>query len=270
MLLQEAEPETYAAAGVALAATAGATVPLAGAILRYVVPQRVVFFARWGFSHALAVLAAGVLGLAVFSSLLPGEGVLRQLHLTVLTLAAAVGVAVWHARRMQPEGIASFGFHGGLGARSALAGLCAYVCLVPAIVGVERLWPTVQRWIELEGAPSPLVEGLLGLEGASLAWAVFLCVLLGPLLEELLFRGYLQPLFVQNFSEKGGIAVTSLLFAALHGADAFLPLFALSCLLGAIQVRTQRLLGAWTVHAVHNALVIFVAFRFPEVRELVQ
>ena len=40
----------------------------------------------------------------------------------------------------------------------------------------------------------------------------------------------------------------------LHDPSAFLPIFALSLLLGAIMLRTQRLLAVWVVHGLHNAL----------------
>ena len=78
----------------------------------------------------------------------------------------------------------------------------------------------------------------------------------------------LQPLFVQNFREGGGIFLTSLAFAALHGAAAFLPVLALSLLLGVIYLRTRSLVAVGVVHAMHNSLVLTLFFNFPEWREL--
>jgi membrane protease YdiL (CAAX protease family) len=48
-------------------------------------------------------------------------------------------------------------------------------------------------------------------------------------------------------------------FAALHGTEGIVPIFALSLLLGAIMLRTQRLTAAWAVHAAYNALVILAS-----------
>ena len=77
-----------------------------------------------------------------------------------------------------------------------------------------------------------------------------------PLLEEVLFRGFLQPLLVQNFRDKGGIVLTSALFAVMHGTSAFLPIFGLSLILGAVMLRTQRLTAVWAIHALHNGLQV--------------
>lgn len=268
--------------GAVLVAAGAGLVPLAGALLRHLVPERQGFFARWGFSHVALALLGGIAAHLAGSALLPGEGVLYALNLTLVTLGAVVLVAAWHARNLTPEGLRAFGFPapqeseagaratGFPAARAVVAGLLAYAVVVPSIAGLERLWPVLAGWLELPLPPSPLVGRILELEGAPLAWALAVCVVLGPLLEELAFRGFLQPLLVQNFSAKGGVLLTAFIFAALHGARDFLPLAGLACLLGFLMLRTQRLLAPFAVHAAHNALVLLIAFRFPEASELVQ
>src|SRR5262249_54711405 len=91
--------------------------------------------------------------------------------------------------------------------------------------------------------------------------------LLMPLFEEALFRGMLQPVLVQYLRPAAGIVVTSILFGAMHGLDAFLPIFALSLLLGWIRHRTQRLSAAWAVHALHNAGQFVMLFSLPDLIE---
>ena len=44
-------------------------------------------------------------------------------------------------------------------------------------------------------------------------------VTLGPLCEELAFRGFLQPLLVRSLTAVPGILLTALLFASLHGSE---------------------------------------------------
>ena len=44
-------------------------------------------------------------------------------------------------------------------------------------------------------------------------------VTLGPLCEELAFRGFLQPLLVSTFGAVGGVLLQAVPFAALHGAE---------------------------------------------------
>ena len=106
-----------------------------------------------------------------------------------------------------------------------------------------------------------MLEGILALRGLELALAVGFAVLLGPLLEEIVFRGFLQPLLVQNLHVTGGIAVTSFIFVLLHGTSSVLALFALSVVLGWVHLRTRRLIAVWSVHALHNALTLTLAFQ---------
>ena len=49
--------------------------------------------------------------------------------------------------------------------------------------------------------------------------AVLLIVLIGPLCEELAFRGFLLPLLVRSLGAAAGIIVTGMLFGMLHGFE---------------------------------------------------
>jgi hypothetical protein len=88
-----------------------------------------------------------------------------------------------------------------------------------------------------------------------------------PFVEELFFRGFLQPLLVQNFRDKGGVVLTAAIFGALHGASSFLPIFGLALVLGGVMLRTQRLMAAWAIHALHNGLQIGLILLFGDLVE---
>jgi hypothetical protein len=106
-----------------------------------------------------------------------------------------------------------------------------------------------------------VLVGIVSLEGADRVQAWVLAVAVLPFLEELCFRGFLQPLLVQNLSDRGGVAATAALFALIHEVHAFLPVFVLSLVMGGIMLRTRRLTAAWCVHALNNALTL--AFGIP-------
>ncbi|HLH43478.1 MAG TPA: CPBP family intramembrane glutamic endopeptidase [Bryobacteraceae bacterium] len=53
----------------------------------------------------------------------------------------------------------------------------------------------------------------------SLAAVMLFVVVLGPAFEELVFRGFLLPLLVKTFGPAGGILLTALPFALLHGSQ---------------------------------------------------
>jgi membrane protease YdiL (CAAX protease family) len=253
--------------GAVLASGSLALAPIAVAVLRRVFAGRNVFFARWGFSHVAQVAAlAGALvlllslaGARLEAVPLPRRTVV-EMALRAGVLLACCGAVALFARRLDPSGLRCLGLWPGRNSRAALAGLAAYGMVLPGILGLGMLWPWVLRAAGVEIEAEPLAARLRDLAGADRAAAVLLGVLVAPLLEEILFRAFLQPLLVQNLSDRLGVVATSLVFAALHGIEALVPIFALSLLLGAIMLRTQRLFAVWVVHATHNALVFLLLY----------
>lgn len=85
-------------------------------------------------------------------------------------------------------------------------------------------------------------------------------LILAPIYEETLFRGYLQSWLSNRFGLAFGIPVTSLAFAGAHYAPSqgmgniilLANLFGLSCFLGWIYEKRQSLLAAITLHAFFN------------------
>ena len=241
-----------------------ALVPPTAALVRRLTPRVPVFFARWRFSHLGLVLAAGVVFIALGTSALPAlaphaSTSLMQVFGACLGLGATSAVIVEVARRMDPDGARSLGLWRGGQARAAGVGVLAYVLCLPTLLGLALLWPWIHARLGGEWAPQVFFHEFAGASGAQFWALVLVVVAVQPLFEELIFRAFLQPLLVQNLGDRGGLALTSALFALLHGAGFFLPIFALSLLLGALKLRTQRLAASWAVHAVHNGLMVTLA-----------
>lgn len=93
----------------------------------------------------------------------------------------------------------------------------------------------------------------------------FFATTLGPLAEELIFRGFLQPLAMRSFGSWLGIAVASLPFALLHGPQYswnwqhVLLLFLASFVFGLVRWRTDSTAASTFTHATYN-LTFFTAF----------
>lgn len=269
------DPAVLAQVGAVLATTSLAITPLAIAVVRRIFPGRNVVFARWGFSHvAQIVLIAAVLLAAVALVRTPraepsaglerDQGTLFDLALTAGILLSCCGAVALFAIRLDPSGPRCLGLWPGRQIRAALAGLAGYGMLLPGILGLGMLWPWVLRAAGAQFEPQLVVEKMRDLAPGDRPVAILLGVAILPLFEEILFRAFLQPLLVQNLSDRLGIIATSLVFAALHGTGAFLPIFALSLLLGAIMLRTQRLLAVWSVHALHNGLMFLFLYAMPQ------
>ena len=76
------------------------------------------------------------------------------------------------------------------------------------------------RWAWLLRAPEvpdPVKDLITG--RASLVIVMVFAVVLGPIYEELFFRGFLFPLLAKTFGAAAGIFLSALPFALLHGAQ---------------------------------------------------
>jgi membrane protease YdiL (CAAX protease family) len=258
--------EDPAGAGTALVLLLGALalVPAAVALVRRFTPRVPVFFARWRFTQLGLVFAAGVAFLVACSSALvalaPGaDRDLMAVFGGCLGLGLTCALIAWIARRMDPSGVRSLGLWPGGHLRAASVGALAYLLCLPTLVALALLWPWLHERLGGEAAEQPFFDLLARTDGWTLVGLVAVLVAVQPLFEELIFRSFLQPLLVQNLGDRGGVALTSLGFALLHGAPFFLPIFALSLLLGALKLRTQRLAACWAVHALHNGLMVGTA-----------
>ncbi len=107
--------------------------------------------------------------------------------------------------------------------------------------------------------PSPVPERLLG-EGAVRAFTVGILVVVGPLAEEVFFRGFLLSAFVQGIGMLPGLIVASAIFAVAHGDLAvLLPTFASGAILSWLYLRTRSLWPGFLAHAGQNSLAVTFA-----------
>jgi membrane protease YdiL (CAAX protease family) len=101
------------------------------------------------------------------------------------------------------------------------------------------------------------LEGLMG-SPASIVLLVVGVAVLGPLCEELAFRGFLMPLLIRSLGAAAGIGVTALLFALLHGPEYgwswrhVLLILGAGVAFGVVRWRSKSTLAAAVMHAMYN------------------
>lgn len=92
-------------------------------------------------------------------------------------------------------------------------------------------------------------------------WLMAAGVLIGPLSEEILFRGFVFGGLETRYGWKKAALVSSLIFSALHiQPTALLPLFVIGFLLCYLYYATNSLWPGVAVHAAMNALALLGAF----------
>ena len=114
---------------------------------------------------------------------------------------------------------------------------------------------------------NPMTELMQG-RGALIAMAVF-GVTLGPLFEELAFRGFLQPLLVRSLGTVAGVLLAAVPFGLLHYQEygnswrhALVISLAGACF-GGIRQATGSTRAAALMHATYNAFFFVVLFARP-------
>lgn len=107
-------------------------------------------------------------------------------------------------------------------------------------------------------------EQMLG-SRATVAFLGVVVVILGPLCEELAFRGLMMPLLIRSFGAAGGIVLTGVIFGCVHGYEYewswrhMLLISAAGCIFGWAKYKTQSTVTSAFMHATFN-LTQFVAF----------
>jgi membrane protease YdiL (CAAX protease family) len=135
----------------------------------------------------------------------------------------------------------------------------AAILFVGALPPVFLTYVAYTKLLELAGVPIEPQEITTLLRGADSPWLVALvigfAVIVAPIFEEILFRGFAYPALKQKFGTWAALALVSLAFAALHmNISVALPLFVLSIGLGLAYEFTGSLLAPITMHALFNAL----------------
>ena len=148
--------------------------------------------------------------------------------------------------------------------------LCATLGLETgaAVIGVVGAAPMVLLFLgSLRSSWPPLVHIREKLDQAVLPffaplpwWGLALLALLAGAGEELLFRGFLQPVLSRPLGAAGGLLVASVLFGLVHWITPFYALFAaiLGVYLGALFLFTDSLLAAAVAHAVYDFVALAV------------
>lgn len=87
---------------------------------------------------------------------------------------------------------------------------------------------------------------------------MFFGIIIAPIIEEILFRGFLLSALKKSLGRRYAIVVSAALFAAVHiDVFAFLQIFILGILLGHLYEKTKTLAASIIVHITHNLFTLF-------------
>ncbi|MCC6932401.1 MAG: CPBP family intramembrane metalloprotease [Deltaproteobacteria bacterium] len=150
----------------------------------------------------------------------------------------------------------------GLSLRFALSAYCAFLPFLFLLLTIYSVF--LERvGVDMTEASHPLVNVLLAPGGQSLFfYSLFLAVVVAPLVEEIMFRGFLYNWLRGFCNAFFSIIISSLVFAILHpqGLLGILPLFLIACLLGFLREWKNDLWINIFAHAAVNSGTLILVY----------
>lgn len=100
-------------------------------------------------------------------------------------------------------------------------------------------------------------------------WGIFAVAVAGPILEELLFRGAVEKLLLQQYAPTKAILFSALIFGVFHINPAqIVPAFLMGLMLGWMYYKTGSLIPCIVAHILNNSLSVYLMVNFPDTKEV--
>lgn len=233
-------------------------------------PDVVLVVAALVISHSAAILL-----LRALEALGARDGVVKPLAIVLETFAfhgagLVIVLGLLHRRRLMWQ--EAFGAAGRTLPQDFHAGLGYYLGALPPVI-VTSL--AAGALLYAMGYPIDEPQPVIALfrDPATPGWLVFfvlvVAVTLAPLVEELLFRGILLPVFARQVGTRGAVLLVSAFFAFIHNHLAsFAPLMAIAAIFSMAYLRTGSLRVPIIMHALFNGLNIALLFLIGDAPDL--
>jgi membrane protease YdiL (CAAX protease family)/ferredoxin len=197
-----------------------------------------------------------------FSTFAAGIEVPVRVGLLALYYVVQVAVLVWLVRRRGGEPAAAVGLRstGGTFGRTVMSVGLVVAGLVATRL-IASLYAYVTREFGLMPSTSADLPTLFGSNASGFVLALLMVVVVGPVVEEAVFRAALLEGLAARFGSWPGIVLQALLFAAFHRSLWLLfPTFVLGVALGWLAHERESLWPPIALHALYNAITVAAAF----------
>lgn len=154
------------------------------------------------------------------------------------------------------------------------AAIYAWVLSFPLVLSLNQLFEAlVLKFFEQSSLPDQMAVRFLKAtfsHGPSLFFAIMSIVVLAPLVEETLFRGFLQTFIRKHLGPKQAILITSVCFSFFHfsmqqglgNIPIILSLFVLALFLGFTYEKRGSLLASMILHSAFNTVSVVNLYLF--------
>ncbi|KAE9593016.1 putative CAAX amino terminal protease [Lupinus albus] len=108
---------------------------------------------------------------------------------------------------------------------------------------------------------NPILKEILLYSDISRVSCVLVLCIVTPLLEEVVYRGFLLTSLSSTMEWQQAVAISSIIFSAIHfSGENFLQLFIVGCVLGCSYCWTGNLNSNIAIHSLYNALTLIITY----------
>ena len=152
--------------------------------------------------------------------------------------------------------------------RNVAYGIAGYIAAVPAFIFVLLITLIVINITKYVPERQAVVELFMKEKNAPfLIYTSFFASVIGPIIEELFFRGFMYGALKKYTGIFWATMITATVFASLHANLAgFLPIMVLGILLAYLYEKTGTLVSSITVHIIHNFSMVYFVFLIKQLR----
>jgi len=170
-------------------------------------------------------------------------------------------VLVKYREKLSSLGIARQGFY-----KNVLSGITAYMFILPILAAVLILSMLLLDAIGYKSPPQPVFDIFFEEKRSNVILLLTIFVsILGPVIEEIFFRGFLYSAVRKRFGVIIGVLLSSALFSMLHtNIASFIPIMILGVLMAFLYETTSSLVAPMTVHILHNSIILGFVFFIKE------
>lgn len=149
------------------------------------------------------------------------------------------------------------------------AGFLAYLGVLPVFFIVLIVLIAIVNLMGVTPPPHPLVNVFIEEEKRQpllVIFSAFLGMVIGPVIEEVFFRGFCYPILKERIGRFWAMAVSSAFFAGIHHSGfVFWPVFVLGFALAYLYDARKNLISPIVLHITHNTVFICYFFLIKQV-----
>ena len=171
---------------------------------------------------------------------------------------------IWIILRLRGQSWRDLGIRGESFFKNVKTGVLGYIAVIPPMFLIFFILAILMQIFSYEPLPQNVVQIYLKKNpGSFLFLFTLFVVILGPVLEEIFFRGFAYPALKKRLGTFKAMTVTATVFATFHmSLTAFVPVFLLGFFLTYLYESSGSLVPSITAHMLHNTLLVAVTLGF--------